>query len=129
MVQPPLASSFPGLLFVSGRALKPHIKPVVFRGNRPVFEKIEQFSNFYTILHFYEFCRTRCLEFLNSILTKYLEIDSSFLEFYISFFSKFKKKSKFNWPVFQKPVKPVPSVSLVFCENQPILGLFFNPWV
>jgi hypothetical protein len=41
-------------------------------------EPIYFFTVFYTILHFDKFCRTRCFEYLNSVLTTNLEIDSSF---------------------------------------------------
>jgi hypothetical protein len=42
------------------------------------------FHDFYNIMNFNEFCRTRSFEFLNSIFTENLEMDSSFLEFFIS---------------------------------------------
>jgi hypothetical protein len=45
------------------------------------FLSIFFFYVFYNILHFNEFCRT-CLEFLNSVLSKNLEIDSSFFRFF-----------------------------------------------
>jgi hypothetical protein len=41
------------------------------------------FYEFYIILHFDEFCRTRCFKNFNHVLTKNLEIDSRFLEFFI----------------------------------------------
>jgi hypothetical protein len=44
------------------------------------------FHDFYTILHFDEFCSTRCFDFLNSVSTKNLKMDSSFLEFFILIF-------------------------------------------
>jgi hypothetical protein len=56
------------------------------------------FSDFSNIVHLTEFCRTRYFEFLNSVLTKTIEIDSSFLEFFISKFYKFLKNSNWtNW--------------------------------
>jgi hypothetical protein len=55
-----------------------------------------------------------CLEFLNSVLTKKnLEIDSSFLDFFISKFQK-NKIFKLNRPVFSEPSKPV---ATGFVEN------------
>jgi hypothetical protein len=48
--------------------------------------KSSVFFQFYTIFHFTEFCTMRYFEFLNSVLTKNLEMDSSFLEFFISKF-------------------------------------------
>jgi hypothetical protein len=39
---------------------------------------------FFLDFAFIEFCRVRHFEFLNSVLTKNLEISSSFLEFFIS---------------------------------------------
>jgi hypothetical protein len=104
-------------------ALKPPLKTGrEGHGNRVVFEKtnlgfrqnrsISFFHDFYNILHFDEFCSKFCLEFFNSILTKYLEIDSSFFIFYFKIF-KFIKISNLtcrflvNWsppgfPVFMK---------------------------
>jgi hypothetical protein len=64
-----------------------------------VFEKIERFFfQFYTIFHFTEFCTMRYFEFLNSVLTKNLEMDSSFLEFLFQNFENFK----FDQPVFDQ---------------------------
>jgi hypothetical protein len=55
-----------------------------------IFTTFSFFYDFYNILHFDEFCRTCCFEFLNSVLTQNLEIDSSFLELFISKFLKFQ---------------------------------------
>jgi hypothetical protein len=46
------------------------------------FLSIFFFYVFYNILHFNEFCRTCCLKFLNPVLSKNLEIDSSFFRFF-----------------------------------------------
>jgi hypothetical protein len=54
---------------------------MVFDETERVFDKTQWFSffhDFYTILHFDEFCRTRYFDFLNSVLTKNLEMDSNF---------------------------------------------------
>jgi hypothetical protein len=75
------------------------------------------FHDFYTILHFDEFCRTCCFEFLNSVLTKNLEMDSSFFRiFYFKCFQIFEN-FKFDRLVFRKPVH----------KNQPVFERFFNP--
>jgi hypothetical protein len=51
---------------------------------------LDFFYDFYTILHFDEFCRTCYFKFLKSVVTKNLEIDFSFL---VVFISKFPKNS------------------------------------
>jgi hypothetical protein len=52
-----------------------------------IFDKpVLFFHNFYTILHFDEFCRTQCFKFLNLVLAKNLEIESSFLDFLFQIF-------------------------------------------
>jgi hypothetical protein len=55
-------------------------------GNGTVFDKTERFSffhDFYTILHFNEFCKTHYFEILNSVLTKILKYTLVFLDFFI----------------------------------------------
>jgi hypothetical protein len=74
------------------------------------------FHNFYTILHFDEFCRTRCFEFLNSVLTKNLEMDYSFFRLFISKFLNFWN-FKFDRSVFKKLVKPILTSVFDFYEN------------
>jgi hypothetical protein len=49
------------------------------------------FYDFYTILHFDEFCRVRDFKFFNSIFTKNLEMNSSFFEFFTLIFLFFWK--------------------------------------
>jgi hypothetical protein len=64
--------------------------------NRVAFEKKNRaiffFSlDFYTILHFNEFCRMRYFEFFNLVLIQNLEIHSSFFRiFYFKIFTNFK---------------------------------------
>jgi hypothetical protein len=63
--------------------LESNLKPetVERKRNRAVFLKtvaIFFFHNLYNILNFDEFCRTHSFKIFNSILTKNLEIDSSF---------------------------------------------------
>jgi hypothetical protein len=55
-------------------------------------------------------------EFLNSILIKYLKMDSSFLEFLFYFFNF----SNFTRRFSKKPVKPA---------NFTKIGRFFKPWL
>jgi hypothetical protein len=47
------------------------------------------FHDFYNILNFDKFCRMRSFKFLNSVLIKNIEIDSSFFRIFISKFSIF----------------------------------------
>jgi hypothetical protein len=49
------------------------------------------FFAFHTILHFDEFCRMHYFKFLNSVLTKNLEIHSNFFRVFILKIPKFKK--------------------------------------
>jgi hypothetical protein len=58
-------------------------KPSDFRETAQFTGKIITifFHDFYNILNFDEFCRTRSFEFLDSGLTKHLEINFGFLEF------------------------------------------------
>jgi hypothetical protein len=51
-------------------------------------KKINGVFYFLNIFYFVIFCRMRYFEFLNSVLIKTLEMDSSFLEFFI--LKKFK---------------------------------------
>jgi hypothetical protein len=60
-------------------------------GNQMVFKKtggflenqtVFFFQDFFNIFQFAEFSRTRYFKFLNSVLTKHLEIDSSFFKIY-----------------------------------------------
>jgi hypothetical protein len=52
-------------------------------GNRLVFEKTSGiFYDFYNIIHFDEFYRSRCFNFSNSVLTKKLEMDFSFFRIF-----------------------------------------------
>jgi hypothetical protein len=46
-------------------------------------------------------------------------MDSSFLEFFISIFLQFFQNFKFDRPVFDKLVKPVPNVFPVFTKTGP----------
>jgi hypothetical protein len=59
-------------------------------------------------------------EFLNSISTKFFEMDSSFYIF-ISKFSNFFKNFKFDRSIFGKPIKPVPPVFSVFMKTDRFL--------
>jgi hypothetical protein len=76
---------------------------------------------------FAEFCSMCYFEFLNSVLIKNVEMDSSFLyNFYFNFFQNFKF-FKFDRPGFKKLVKPTPTDFSGFRENRPVFERFFNP--
>jgi hypothetical protein len=79
-------------------------------------------SNF----HFDEFCISRCFDILNSVLTKNLEMNSSF--FRIIYLFLIFEKFKFDRPVFQKPA---PTDFSNFNKNQSVFERFFKPclWV
>jgi hypothetical protein len=77
------------------------------------------FHNFYTILHFDKFCRMRCLDFLNSVLTKNLKMDSSFFRIFYFKIVQIFEILKFNQLVFRKPVN----------RSSPVFEQFFNPWL
>jgi hypothetical protein len=64
------------------------------------------------------------LIFLNSVLTKTLEIASSFFRIFISFFQK--KIKKLNSQVYQKPMKPVQTD---FCKKPISFQLVFQSMV
>jgi hypothetical protein len=89
-------------------------------GNHAVFEKTERFSiifsRFLDYFSLHELSMTQYFKFLNSVLTKNLEIGSSFFRIFISTFFKLLKISNLtdrflvNWqnrspPVFSVVVK------------------------
>jgi hypothetical protein len=75
-------------------SIRPDLMEKRGTGKVAVFEKTGWFSAFHTILYFHEFYRTRCFEFLNLVLIKYLEIYSRF--FRIFFFKIFQTFQNFN---------------------------------
>jgi hypothetical protein len=80
------------------------------------------FSSDFLIFYFIKFCRTCYFKFWNSILTKNLEMDSSFFSNFYFIFSNLK----FNRLVFQKPMKPVPTSFSSFRENRPVFEWFYQ---
>jgi hypothetical protein len=84
-------------------------------------KKINGVFYFLNIFYFVIFCRMHYFEFLNSVLIKTLEMDSSF--FRIFYFKKFKN-FQFDRSIFQKLMKLVPSISLVFMKIDQFLSDF-----
>jgi hypothetical protein len=81
------------------------------------YKELVVFFGFPNIFYFIEFYSTCYFEFLNSILTKNFEIDSSFFRiFYFKMF-QFFENCKFDGPVFGKPV---PTGFAHFHKNQPV---------
>jgi hypothetical protein len=87
--------------------------------NWTVFDKTKRFfSYFYTIFQFTKFSTTRYIEFLNSVLTKNLETDSSFFWiFYFKFFKNLNFTDQFS--INQSPQSPASFIG--FHKNQPVL--------
>jgi hypothetical protein len=86
-------------------------------GLLPYKELVGFFFSFSNIFYFIEFYSTCYFEFLNSILTKIFEIDSSFFRiFYFKMFQLFEN-CKFDRPVFGKPV---PTGFAHFHKNRPV---------
>jgi hypothetical protein len=94
--------------------------------NRLVYLKTGWFLTKPNGFHFDEFCRPRWFNFLNSVLTKNLEVDSSFFRIFYLFFQIFEN-FKFDRLIFQKPEKPVSTGFSSFCENRLVFERFFNP--
>jgi membrane-anchored protein YejM (alkaline phosphatase superfamily) len=80
-------------------------------------EKINGVFYFLNIFYFVIFCRMRYFKFLNSVLIKTLEMDSSF--FRIFYFKKFKN-FQFDRSIFQKLMKLVPVNFSGFHENRSV---------
>jgi hypothetical protein len=80
-------------------------------------KKINGVFYFLNIFYFVIFCRMRYFEFLNSVLIKTLEMDSSF--FRIFYFKKFKN-FQFDRSIFQKLMKLVPVNFSGFHENRSV---------
>jgi hypothetical protein len=75
------------------------------------------------IFHLYELYMTQYFEFLNSVLIKNLEIDSSLVKNFYFIFLNFN----FDQLVLKNPVKPILTGSSGFYENQLVFKRFFNP--